>query len=633
MNEALKLEEKIVTRERIVELVNLVDNYIKQKVEFAVNDLQEKKICNSIAIFFEYYPIFETYKDKDGKEKRVGDIGKLKNVCDRQAYNKLKKFARKNYWDDAEFRYNKYNNPEKLGGGKKEEYEVTLGLLSNPSGPETTPKAKVEKNTKSSKILKLEDKQEQKVVEKKPTKNTTKSSNGFTIEEKQEAANKKPNVKEAVTIMKNRSDQRSMNPLDSLSTNITPELTAQLDDIVKPYIGDRDHLWKKVEGEETYKLYTVSPANGLVENIIDPFGIVKGGNIPTIFCYRKIVVGEKLGEDNKMEPVYDIDWDFVPFGFNEILTRELLDNPLFIPNDNLFYDLSQNNQFISPIYKYVSFQNTPWLNELINADIKLMEYKIYQAIVILNQQGVKTIPRFRFNKFESPDRFELISDYEVQIPMTAYNMPNCPKNFEDQIVNGLRVGFDGNYWYTQMGDKKESFVKYDMSGNIVQEGITTPTTGDTLGTSAVIKDAEPSPSTIDINKMSQPLFKHSLDGINNSQQMPMNPHMQQWGYNQAPVYPNPNLAPEQPMMSMPGPLPVNPNMANPNINMFGGPNPGMQIPQYQQWNAPQGYNNPFNVTVNTPLMDVSVQQPYPSEYNKIITATTGDPNNGSKLII
>lgn len=234
-------------------------------------------------------------------------------------------------------------------------------------------------------------------------------------------------------------EEKEMNVIHPISfDNLTAEnnkkkaeklpvkLFKKLENVFVPIIGKKNHKYEQ-DGDLINLHY-----NGN-KFIVDP-GVCMGrgkvyvmGNIPnnTVFVSteHKDIVKKILSDKNYMLTEDDM----------KAVVKDYFPNML--------------------VYRYIDMSNTPYLGKLTYDELHKLGDKL---MFIINQEKATNkefsidieIPRFRFNSFESVDKFSLISDKLVKSPLSATGETSS------LVADGVIISVEGNKMTKVLGDSK-----------------------------------------------------------------------------------------------------------------------------------------------------------------------------------
>lgn len=204
------------------------------------------------------------------------------------------------------------------------------------------------------------------------------------------------------------------------------KLFKKLENVFVPMIGKKNHKYEQ-DGDLVNLYY-----NGN-KFVVDP-GVCMGrgkvyvmGNIPnnTVFISteHKDLVKKILSDKNYMLTEDDM----------KMVVKDYFPNML--------------------VYRYIDMNNTPYLGKLSYEEMKKLGDKL---MFIINQEKATNqefcidieIPRFRFNSFESVDKFSLISDKLVKSPLSSTGETSS------LIADGVTITVEGNKMTKVLGDSK-----------------------------------------------------------------------------------------------------------------------------------------------------------------------------------
>lgn len=133
---------------------------------------------------------------------------------------------------------------------------------------------------------------------------------------------------------------------------------------------------------------------------------------------------------------------------HKIIVREIINSKFYILRPDEIQKVAMDYFYNNNIYKYIDMSNTGFLNKLDSDSYQKLGKKL---TFIINQlkslnDGITEVPRFRFDKFESVEKFSIVSDDKVVSPLKN------SKETSSEIANGLSFTIDGDNVVQKMND-------------------------------------------------------------------------------------------------------------------------------------------------------------------------------------
>ena len=243
-----------------------------------------------------------------------------------------------------------------------------------------------------------------------------------------------------VAAIEENNNNNELDKMYYIKENLSKKKRKKIIRILSKYL-DKDKKYKFIDMQDgLYKMYFLSKNGELIENIIDPFGTINGGEHPRI--YKKAI-----------NPSGDTVIGFFDLTLDTNLSKMLVnsedpfidfDTGMSIP-DNDAYSMT------------VDFSNTPQIDKF-NKGVLLNNLNF--AINAMANFGIN-IPKFRFFDLSDENHFTLISDFKVKTPLQyetiKVNGIDCPLGFNKYIDNGRIMTFNNgtvNTYYVNNPDNK-----------------------------------------------------------------------------------------------------------------------------------------------------------------------------------
>lgn len=152
---------------------------------------------------------------------------------------------------------------------------------------------------------------------------------------------------------------------------------------------------------------------------------------------------------------------FVSSDHKNILTK-VIGQKFYVLYPDEIQEVAMDYFYNNNIYRYVDMSNTEFLNDLDNNSYQNVGKKL---TFIINQlrsldDGLSSdLPRFRFDSFESADKFSIISDEKVISPLSATGETSS------EITPGLRFEINGDNVIQKINDLSINY-KIDKYGEL-----------------------------------------------------------------------------------------------------------------------------------------------------------------------
>lgn len=151
---------------------------------------------------------------------------------------------------------------------------------------------------------------------------------------------------------------------------------------------------------------------------------------------------------------------FVSSDHKDIISK-VIGQKFYVLYPNEIQEVAMDYFYNNNIYRYVDMSNTEFLNDLNSVSYQNVGKKL---TFIINQlrslsDGLTDLPRFRFDSFESADKFSIVSDEKVVSPLSTTGETSS------EIANGLRFEIDGDNVIQKINDLSINY-KIDKYGEL-----------------------------------------------------------------------------------------------------------------------------------------------------------------------
>lgn len=231
---------------------------------------------------------------------------------------------------------------------------------------------------------------------------------------------------------------------------------------VKQGNGIDDNLFKNLEdnfaGFLTEYNYRYEMAETGLINLFVERNIGFGSSIQDIYTIDPGIVMGK----NKFYILAKIPNDtiFVSTEHKDIVSK-VLNQKFYTLYPNEIQEVAMDYFYNNNIYRYVDMSNTEFLEKIDKESFQILGKKL---TFIINQlkamnDGISDIPRFRFDSFESIDKFSIVSDEKVISPLEATGETSS------EITSGLKFEVEKSNVIQKLNDLSINY-KIDKYGEI-----------------------------------------------------------------------------------------------------------------------------------------------------------------------